>query len=205
MHKLIVAIVLLFNVIASLASAADIPRNEAIYVTMQDGVRIAIDVWLPASLVEGEKIPTLMHSTRYWRALDGVKDGIENDSRYADAVAVNGRGYALVLVDARGSGASFGNRPYEMNGEEARDYGEVVDWIIKQPWSNERVGAYGVSYAGNTAEMLAVNQHPAVKAIAPLFNDFDNFGHLIFPGSILTIGFLEKWGNRVYAMDKNDI
>ncbi len=183
----------------------DLPRNQALYVTMRDGVNIAIDVWLPADLQAGDKIPTIMRSTRYWRALDYSNGDIEDDRNYAEAERFNGAEYALVLVDARGSGASFGTRPYELSQDEVRDYGEVVDWIVAQPWSNGRVGAYGVSYAGNTAEMLAVNMHPAVKAVAPLFNDFDNFGHLVFPGGLLTIGFLEGWSEAVHNMDQNDI
>ena len=107
-------------------------------------------------------------------------------SNFAEAERFNGAGYALVLVDARGSGASFGMRRFELAEDEVRDYGEVVDWIIEQPWSNGRVGAYGVSYAGNTAEMLAVNMHPAVKAVARL--GF-SVGLSLLVGEVAAIGF----------------
>ncbi len=189
--------------LASLALAADYPRNEALYVEMRDGVRIAIDVWLPADLAAGEQIPTLIQATRYWRATQHTSGRFEDDNRYELANRVNDAGYAFVFIDARGSGASFGSRAYERSVEEATDYGEVVDWIIEQPWSSGLVGAFGISYAGNTAELLAINKHPAVKAIAPLFNDFDNFGHLAFPGGAFTVGTLERWGNTVDRMDRN--
>ena len=39
---------------------------------MRDGVRIAVDLWLPAGLSAQQKIPALMVSTRYWRAQDIV-------------------------------------------------------------------------------------------------------------------------------------
>jgi len=45
-------------------------------------------------------------------------------------------GIALVLVDARGSGASFGTRTTGLDEREIADYGEVIDWIAAQPWSN---------------------------------------------------------------------
>ncbi|UCC83627.1 MAG: CocE/NonD family hydrolase [Gemmatimonadota bacterium] len=180
-------------------------RNQALYVTMRDGVKIAIDVWLPSDLEPGSKIPTVVRATRYWRALDLASDSLEHDRNFSEAERFNSAGYALVLVDARGSGASFGWRPYELSRDEVEDYGEVVDWIVEQPWSNGRVGAYGVSYAGNTAEMVAVNRRAAVKAVAPLFNDFDNFEHLVFPGGVLTVGFLEGWSESVHNMDRNDI
>jgi putative CocE/NonD family hydrolase len=188
---------------SGIAGAADYPRNQALYVEMRDGVRIAIDVWLPDTLKEGEHIPTLLQATRYWRAMQHTSGRFEDDNRYELANRVNDAGYAFVFVDARGSGASFGQRAYERSVEEATDYSEIVDWIIGQSWSNGRVGAFGISYAGNTAELLAINRHPAVKAIAPLFNDFDNFGHLAFPGGAFTKGTLERWGRRVDMMDRN--
>lgn len=187
------------------ACAGDFPRNQSLYLAMRDGVQIAIDVWLPEDLASGESLPTLIQATRYWRAMQSAVDGIENDDRYELAQQINGEGYAFIFVDARGSGASTGSRTYERSVEEATDYGEVIDWIIEQPWSNGRVGTFGVSYAGNTAELAAINQHPALKAVAPLFNDFDNYGHLAFPGGAFTEGTLERWGNRVNAMDRNDI
>lgn len=205
MRSLLCLAIALMTTATTPVRADDHPRNQSLYVTMRDGVRIAVDLWLPEDLDSAQKIPALMHATRYWRAMQHADGGVENDNRYEEAEAVNEAGYALVLVDARGSGASFGTRPYEMNVAEARDYAELVDWIIGRPWSNGRVGAYGVSYAGNTAEMLLINRHPAVKAVAPLFNDFDNFGHLVFPGGVLTVGFLEDWGSRVHYMDRNDI
>ena len=180
-------------------------RNQALHIPVRDGVRIAVDVWLPDGIEAGTLVPTMIRATRYWRARGLVDAPLEDDSNFDEAERWNAAGYALVLVDGRGSGASFGIRRFELAEDEVRDYGEVADWIVAQPWSNGRVGAYGVSYAGNTAEMLAVNRHPAVKAVAPLFNDFDNFGHLVFPGGVLTVGFLESWSDRTRMQDLNDI
>lgn len=180
-------------------------RNQALHIPMRDDVRIAVDVWLPDGVQPGDRLPAMMRATRYWRARGEVGVPLDETSNFAEAERWNRAGYALVLVDGRGSGASFGIRRFELAEDEVTDYGEVADWIAGQPWSNGRVGAYGVSYAGNTAEMLAVNRSPAVKAVAPLFNDFDNFGHLIFPGGVLTVGFLEDWSNRTRMQDLNDI
>ena len=189
----------------AMGPASTLERNQALHIPMRDGVRIAVDVWLPEGIDPGARLPTMIRATRYWRARGFVDAPTEGDSNFDEAERWNGAGYALVLIDARGSGASFGIRRFELAEDEVRDYGEVADWIVAQPWSNGRVGAYGVSYAGNTAEMLAVNRNPAVKAVAPLFNDFDNFGHLVFPGGVLTVGFLESWSNRTRMQDLNDI
>src|SRR5262249_41962994 len=41
--------------------------DSSLYLTMRDGVRIAIEVLLPAKLKPGERIPTILRQTRYWR------------------------------------------------------------------------------------------------------------------------------------------
>ena len=45
---------------------ADLPTNSSVYVEMPDGVRLAVDVWLPDDL--SRRVPTLVSFTRYWRA-----------------------------------------------------------------------------------------------------------------------------------------
>ena len=40
------------------------------YLTMRDGVKIAVDLSLPASLKDGERIPAILRQTRYFRSLD---------------------------------------------------------------------------------------------------------------------------------------
>ncbi len=181
------------------------PRLQSLHVEMRDGVRIAIDVWMPEDLPRGVRVPTLMRMTRYWRAQGIVGAGIESDSNHRMAALLGSHGYAYVIVDARGSGASFGARPYELAKDEIRDYGEIVDWIAEQPWSNGRVGAFGVSYDGDTAELLLANRHPAVKAVAPLFPDFHVFDQLLYPGGVFLEFFTAGWGAMVANMDANDV
>src|SRR5205085_1665942 len=108
-------------------------------------------------------------------------------------------------VDARGTGASFGvsRRPWDE--EEVTDYGEVVTWIAAQPWSNGRVGTFGISYDANTAELTAVPNPPALKAVCPRFSDFDFFEQLVFPGGIFYDWFIRTWGNGNQLLDSNDI
>ncbi len=50
---------------------------------------------------------------------------------------------------------------------EAEDVNEVIDWIIKQPWSNGKVGMEGGSYNGFSQWAAAKNLHPALKTIIP--------------------------------------
>jgi len=188
-------------------------RNVSQYVTMHDGVKIAIDVWFPKDMEADKQYPTALQMTRYWRAseLTGIFRGlmalgVVGTGNMVDETFdwFNTAGYVVIKVDARGSGASFGTRTVEWAREEVQDYGEILEWIAKQPWSNGKVGSFGVSYEGNTAEMIAVNNRPELKVVAPLYGDFNPFLGLIQPGGAKNT-YVDAWGAMVRAMDLNDI
>jgi uncharacterized protein len=44
------------------------------------------------------------------------------------------RGYALVAVDVRGTGASFGTRDSFRSPRERDDYARIADWVVAQPF-----------------------------------------------------------------------
>ncbi len=186
-------------------------KRTSKYLTMRDGVKIAIDIYLPDGLEPGRQVPTMLHQTRYWRSFeyrwlialfkDDRPRGIIGN--YAERFLQ--QGYAWVDVDVRGSGASFGSRPIAWSPAEIKDGAEIVDWIVAQPWSNGNVGAMGISYSGGTAEMLLVNQHPAVKAVAPMFAGFDLYTEIAFPGGIHLKWFTETWSYINNTLDDNEL
>ncbi|HYI33934.1 MAG TPA: CocE/NonD family hydrolase [Glaciibacter sp.] len=187
-------------------------RNTASYITMPDGTRLAADVWVPPGLEASEKLPAILTTTRYTRALEMgpifrlmVGVGEERVPNIDMADQWNTAGYALVLVDARGSGASFGQRPVEWSDAEVADLGEITEWITAQPWSDGTVGAVGISYSGNSAELSTIPAHPALRAVAPLYNDFDPQFFLAMPGGVLNRGFAETWNAGNQAFDANDV
>ncbi|MDP8256329.1 MAG: CocE/NonD family hydrolase [Candidatus Alcyoniella australis] len=179
--------------------------RSSLYLTMRDGVRIAVDVYLPANLEPGEKLPTLLNQTRYLRHLELYPPYNELLMPPEEILQIVGLGYAVVRVDARGSGASFGTRPCPWSADEVTDGAQVVDWIIEQPWSNGLVGAVGGSYEGTAAEMLLVNRHPAVKAAAPMYALYDAYADIAFPGGIHLWWFTQIWQRGNLAMDANDL
>lgn len=184
-----------------LIRSLDTLQLSSVYIPMRDDVKIAADVYLPRG---GENLPTILRQTRYFRrtVMHWPYSLLLGGTRAEIRRFVNG-GYAHVVVDARGSGASFGSRQQEWSDDEIRDGGEVVDWIIAQPWSSGKVGATGVSYDGTAAEMLLKNQHPAVKAIAPRFSLIDAYDDIAFPGGVHLSWFTENWGSYNDALDRN--
>ncbi|MBK4730689.1 CocE/NonD family hydrolase [Oxynema sp. CENA135] len=184
--------------------AFDLPRNQALYVPMSDGTKIALDLWLPADLKPDARIPTVMRMTRYWRSFGLVDLPMESDPNYGDARRWNEAGYALVIVDGRGSGASFGTRPHPWSEREIEDYAEIVEWIARQPWSNGKVGSFGISYEGNATELLAARHPEPLKAIAVQFNNFDPYTQLAFPGGVFNEWFVRQWSDGNQVLDAND-
>lgn len=177
------------------------------FLTMRDGVRIAVDLYLPGDLVPGSTIPAIVLQTRYARAFD-VKDAYRFVLKHRFQPTIERfvrSGYAWIIVDARGSGASFGTRSYPFGPDEIRDGAQIVDWIVEQHWSNGRVGAWGNSYDGTAALFLAATRHPAVKAIMPRFAYFDAYSEVVFPGGIHLRWLTETWGKLARALDRNVI
>ena len=78
------------------------------------------------------------------------------------------RGYALVHVDARGSGFSEGNLDW-WGKQITEDVYDACEWISKQSWSNGAVGMTGSSWLGINQWWAAATDdpHPALKAVQP--------------------------------------
>ncbi|WP_422000573.1 CocE/NonD family hydrolase [Reyranella sp.] len=176
------------------------PRS--VYVTMPDGCRLAVDAILP----DGDatrRWPTVLILTPYVRRF-AVADGSNvepspNTWKYREMFVP--RGYALVVVDARGTGASFGTRDSFRSPRERADYRAIADWIVAQPWSDGRIGATGISYLGAACDFLASTGHPAVRAIAPLFAVWDTWTDNYYPGGMLIKKLALVYDELMVALD----
>ena len=169
-------------------------RVQALYVPVSDGVRLAVDVWLPVErIARGERVGTAFRATRYHRAELPPGPQPEADSNHAAGELWNSAGFALVVVDARGTGASFGSRTMELGPREIADYAELIDWVAAQQWSNGRVGLFGTSYDGQAAELVAGLGNPHVAAVAALFSPVDPYRELFYPGGCATGGRFARW------------
>lgn len=182
-------------------------ESQSLYLTMRDGVRIAVDVSLPADRAADSRMPTLMMMTRYWRSF-ALRPG-DRPGKVPMGPRARGfedywiaHGYAVVRIDARGTGASFGVWEIPLSADELRDYFEVADWVIGQPWSSGVLGAVGHSYEGSTAQSLAA--HPAVKAVVARHMEFDIYADLLLPGGIFNEAFSRFWNEWNHGLDRND-
>ncbi len=183
---------------------------QSYYVEMRDGVAIAVDVYLPKGKVKDQKFPTVLHQTRYWRSIELKwpyrwfrKNPIGPLGDFMIPVIL--QGYAVVVVDSRGSGASGGVSFHPWNKDEVADMTEIVDHIIAQKWSNGIVGGAGASYSGTTSEFLTTLKHPAVKAVVNMNSLFDVYADNAFTGGMHNAWFTRVWGEANESLDANQL
>jgi putative CocE/NonD family hydrolase len=177
---------------------------SSFYLAMKDGCRLAVDLYLPDAAPGSGPWPTILVQTPYYRrfAVDpgaGATEASPNVAKYRDTFVP--RGYALVVVDVRGSGASFGARDIFRSPKERDDAYQIADWIIAQPWSDGAIGATGISYLGAASDFLASTSHPAVKAIAPLFSVWDTYLDNYYPGGVLLTDLADVYDRMMAGLD----
>ena len=176
------------------------------YVSMRDGIRLAVSVWLSdaAASLESSQ-PAVVVTTRYWRAIAFLSQDLESQVYYSLAATLCPQGYALVVADARGSGASSGHRRGEATHEEVLDIGELIAWVGEQVWCDGRVATTGTSYSANTTLLSLITAPKALKFAVCRAPDFDVYRHLLAPGGLVNHWFVESWGRATAAQDRNDL
>jgi putative CocE/NonD family hydrolase len=183
----------------------------SVYIPTRDGTRLAADVYLPAPLAHGTRLPTILEQTRYWRSTQYrppvswffPKTGEALSFFRKEKAFFTSHGYAMLVVDVRGTGASFGVWRFPWEPVTVLDTYDIIDWIVQQSWSDGLVAGYGLSYPGNCAELLLATEHPAVKAVVPQFNHPDPFTDIGFPGGLLNERFVRAWGQMDINLDLN--
>lgn len=138
-------------------------------VPMRDGVVLRADVIRPSA---AERRPTLVHRTPY------DKTPTASSAFVRQAVE---RGYAVVVQDVRGRYASDGE--FGAYTQEGRDGFDTIEWAAAQPWSNGRVGTFGLSYPGAVQWLAAVESPPHLVAMVPAMT-FASPTHFWYTGGV---------------------
>ncbi|WP_200416407.1 CocE/NonD family hydrolase [Virgibacillus salexigens] len=150
---------------------------------LSDGTVLQSDVYRPA---EAGEYPVLMLRLPYNKEARRYYDEYLEVPRMVEA------GYVVILQDVRGRYASGGEfYPFV---HEGKDGFEAVEWAARLPFSNGKVGLFGMSYHGYTQLAAAVEQPPSLKAIAPVMTMADPWGDILGTGSAPhAIGKFETW------------
>jgi putative CocE/NonD family hydrolase len=137
-------------------------------IPMRDGVELYGAIYRPEL---GDCFPVLLirspYSTQHPRYIEWALRFVES-------------GYAVVMQDSRGRYESDGKwRPYI---DEAQDGYDTQEWIGNQSWCDGTIGMFGISYPGFTQILPAQYRSKFVKALVPIANQEDNYGHLRYNG-----------------------
>jgi len=136
---------------------------------MRDGVRLATDIYVPAhdgKAVAG-RFPTILERTPYDKAAASRSERTPADAKPKSRAEVAAffvrNGYIVIYQDCRGRYKSEGEFvKYLADGHDGYD---TCAWIIRQAWSNGRIGTMGLSYAAHTQGALGSAGAPGVKAM----------------------------------------
>jgi uncharacterized protein len=97
-------------------------------------------------------------------------------------------GYAVIVVERPGTGASFGvlNPSFSSGAAEAD---EILNWIAAQPWCDGNIGMFGDSWQGQIQLAVAAKGNKYLKAIMPVSSSLDNYGAVVYPGGVYNKAF----------------
>ena len=127
--------------------------QENVMIPMRDGTELAANIFRPQ---DAGPFPVILMRTPYGKGDRNQGQG----KSYASA------GYAMVIQDCRGKGASDGQwDPFRYDAEDGFD---TQEWVGKQSWCNGRIGTAGGSYVGWTQWASAPNASRYLKAMVPI-------------------------------------
>jgi putative CocE/NonD family hydrolase len=168
-------------------------------ITMSDGTVLRANVFLPST---SGQFPTVLTATGYNKdaANPTGQECTGSQGIAGDEPGLTEKGYAVMVFDDRGTGASGGKwSSWDQRTQE--DYKEVLSWIQGQPWSNSSVATTGGSYMGITSLLLAEadiarvaeGKPRAVKAIWADIPMADAYRDVTFQGGSINSSFIPLW------------
>lgn len=129
---------------------------EDVFIEMNDGVKLATRVYRPH---KEDRYPVLLARTTY---NSGAFSSKENGDYRKLGLTMAEKGYVVVIQDVRGLYGSEGE--WRLFQDDASDGYQTVLWLNEQAWSNGKVGVFGKSAPGMTANLLATKNPPGLKA-----------------------------------------
>jgi putative CocE/NonD family hydrolase len=146
----------------------------------RDGVLLAADLYKPWSR---GAYPTILVRTPY-----------DKRSPHYGYPVLGGvfasQGYVVMIQDVRGKFKSQGE--FYPLVHEAADGADTIQWIARQPWSDGRIGMFGVSYFGSTEWLAAPAAGPALRTIVPIFSSQSGYDPW-FARGVLKLSMTLSW------------
>ncbi len=148
--------------------------TETLPQTAADGTRLFLSVTRPDPELYGEgPWPVILEASPYHGTLHirtGTRIFPDPLDAYGRQAGLTGyfapRGYAVAMMDLRGTGRSTGCLDH-LGAKDGADMKQVIEWLADQGWSNGRVGMTGHSYVGSTPIVAAAQNPDGLATIVP--------------------------------------
>lgn len=125
--------------------------EQDVPIGLPDGTKVYADIYRPA---DDGAFPVLVEGTAYEKTCS-------TEVRMATPAYFVPRGYVLVVWNVRGRFKSEG--VFDLEASPGRDGPDVIEWIVRQPWANGKVGLVGKSFSGLALYQTAMVGSPHVK------------------------------------------
>ncbi len=123
---------------------------------------------------------------RYWLSDQGHLMGPLMRTKWLKNMVKHG--YAVIVVERPGTGASFGIAKQSMEAV-ASEENEILNWIASQSWCNGNIGMYGESQQAWCQFAAASTGNPHLKAMFPASSQLELYGSLEYRGGVYNKAF----------------
>ena len=188
-----------------------ISAKKDVRIPLPDGGELSANIYLPDSAVG--PVPVVMALTSYDKDLKPEDYTINGRGPLKRAIGTRfgnfrvseetpfeapdpafwvPRGYAVVTVDAPGTGKSPGKKDV-LGRSTIEAFAAAVTWASKQSWSNGNVGTVGCSYLAIIQWHVASMNPPGLKAMIPWEGLTDPYRDSGLHGGIPETAFVRGW------------
>ena len=186
---------------AGLSSPAYAVRRDVVRLPAFDGELLYLEIVRP----EGSgRFPVILESSPYHGTMadrDGTRILPGPTGPDGKPLGLTGyfapRGYAVVMMDLRGTGRSQGCLDH-LGPKDARDIKQVVEWAASQSWSNGKVGMVGHSYVGSTPAVAAAQNPRGLATIVPSAGLARMYDHQFQDG----VPYYLQWAGPIEAYEQ---
>lgn len=178
--------------------------REVFRIDAFDGEQIYVEVVRPDPEQHGDgPWPVILESSPYHGTIaTRIGDRIFPDPKdeKGNNIGLTGyfapRGYAVAIMDLRGTGRSTGCLDH-LGQNDGKDLKTTIEWLASRPWSNGRVGMTGHSYVGSTPSVAAAQRPKGLATIVPSAGLASMYDHQFNKG----VPWLLQWAGPMFAYE----
>ncbi len=156
----------------------DVVVEQDVMIPMRDGVKLATDIYRPArrgGAIDG-RFPVILERTPYGKTAKSRSErtakNLKPMTRAEVAAYFVPHGYVVAYQDCRGRYHSEGHFTKYLS--EGQDGYDTIEWLVRQPWCQGKIGTMGLSYGAHVQTSLACLNPPGLACMLIDSGGFSN-------------------------------